>query len=110
MALRDALMHLRELYREKTTRTGEERLAQERREVFVNNLISNLSHLRQHPLLHVVSEGSQMFGLSLDGAHQLFGYELSQIREFDTRWNGGRTRIIESIPLLPDQRISLTHR
>jgi hypothetical protein len=108
--LRDALMHLRELYGEVQPETEIERRAQEAREVFIRNLISNLPHRRGHPLLRVIKQLTEHFALTLDGAHKLFGYNLDQMREYDLRLNGGRTRIIESYAFGRDRRIHLPLR
>jgi len=40
-----------------------------------------------------VLELADIFSLTVDGAHRLFGYDLEEIREYDFRLNGGRTHI-----------------
>ena len=105
--IRDALIHLRHLYSTSKPETEQERREQEARELFTRNLLSNLPHLRQHPMLHVVTELADSFELTLDGAHQVFGYSLSRIPAYDFRLNGGRTPIIESYPFERDLPIDL---
>jgi hypothetical protein len=41
-------------------------------------------------------EIADMFSLTIEGAHRLFGYDLDGIREYDLRLNGRRTHIVES--------------
>jgi len=96
----DTLSHLRELFREIKPKNDQEHRAHERREVVTKNLLSNLFRTKEHPTLNAVLEIGDIFSLTLDGAHRLFGYILEEIREFDRKLNGGRTHIIESSPRL----------
>jgi hypothetical protein len=56
-------------------------------------LLSNLFRTKDHPTPNSVLELADIFSLTLDGAHRLFGYDLQRIREYDFRLNGGRTHI-----------------
>jgi hypothetical protein len=103
----DMLAHLRELFRRRRPRNDREARAHERREVVTKNLLSNLFRLKQHPTLNAVLEVSDIFSLTLDGAHRLFGYNLEGIRKYDFRLNGGLTHIIESYPFERDLPIDL---
>jgi hypothetical protein len=89
----DALLHLRELFRKVPPSSEQDRRAQERREILTKNLLSNLSRTKEHPTLNAVLDVADAFSLTLDGAHQLFGYELESIREYDSQLNAGRTHI-----------------
>ena len=106
----DALIHLRELFRQRNPSNERERLTHERREIVTKNLLSNLYRTKEHPTLHAVLELADIFSLTIDGAHRLFGYELEEIREYDFRLNGGRTHIIESYPFERDLLIDLPFR
>jgi hypothetical protein len=97
----DTLMHLRELFRRSNPSNERERLTHERREIITKNLLSNLFRTKEHPTLHAVLELADVFSLTIDGAHRLFGYELEEIREYDFRLNGGRTHIE-----CPNERLS----
>ena len=103
----DTVAHLRELYREIKPANEHEYRAHERREVATKNLLSNLFRTKEHPTLHTVLEVADIFSLTLDGAHRLFGYNLESIREYDFWLNGGRTHIIESYPFERDMLIDL---
>lgn len=103
----DTVAHLRELYREMKPCNDREYREHERREVVTKNLLSNLFRTKEHPTLHTVLEVADIFSLTLDGAHRLFGYNLESIREYDSRLNGGRTHIIESYSFERDMLIDL---
>jgi len=92
----DALAHLRELHRQIQPANDRELYAAERRELITKNLLSNLRRTGDHPTLSMLLEIADMFSLTVEGAHRLFGYDLGGIREYDLRLNGGRTHIIES--------------
>jgi hypothetical protein len=92
----DALIHLRDLHRQSRPSNDRERQAFERRELVTKNLLSNLRRTGDHPTLSMLLEVADMFSLTVEGAHRLFGYNLSAIREYDLRLNGGRTHIVES--------------
>jgi hypothetical protein len=103
----DTLLHLRSLFRKLKPASDRESRAQERREIVVRNLLSNLSRMKEHPTLHTVKEIADVFALTLDGAHRIFGYDLEGVREYDSLLNGARTRIIESYPFNRDRLIDL---
>ena len=103
----DALLHLRELYRQIKPSSQRELLASERREAATRDLLSNLPRVSEHPTLRTLLEIADMFRLTLDGAHRLFGYDLDRIREYDLRLNGKRTHIVESYPFERDLPIDL---
>jgi hypothetical protein len=88
-----ALAHLRELHRQISPSNDRERYAFERRELVTKNLLSNLRRTGDHPTLSMLLEIADMFSLTVEGAHRLFGYDLDGIREYDLRLNGGRTHI-----------------
>ena len=92
----DALAHLRELHRQVRPSNDRERYVFERRELVTKNLFSNLRRTGIHPTLSMLLELADMFSLTIEGAHRLFGYDLGGIREYDLRLNGGRTHIVES--------------
>jgi hypothetical protein len=92
----DALAHLRELHRQITPSNDHERNAFERRELITKNLLSNLRRTGDHPTLSMLLEIADMFSLTIEGAHRLFGYDLGGMREYDLRLNGGRTHIERS--------------
>ncbi len=90
------LAHLRELHRQITPTNDRERYSFERRELVTKNLLSNLRRTGDHPTLSMLLEVADMFSLTIEGAHRLFGYDLDGIREYDLRLNGGRTHIERS--------------
>ena len=103
----DILTHLRALYRQIKPSSDQELRAHERREVVTKNLLSNLLRMKEHPTLNAVLEVANIFSLTLDGAHQIFGYSLEGIRDYDFKLNGGRTHIIESYPFARDFLVDL---
>ena len=103
----DTLIHLRGLFREILPSSEKDDLAHERREILTKNLLSNLFRTKDHPTLNVVLEVADVFSLTLDGAHRLFGYELERIREYDLELNAGRTRIVETYPFERDRLVDL---
>lgn len=103
----DILVHLRDLFREIKPSNAHEYRTHERREIFTKNFLSNLFRLKEHPTLHAVLEIANIFSLTLDGAHRIFGYDLGGIREYDFRLNCGRTRIVESYPFERDLPVDL---
>jgi len=92
----DALVHLRDLHRQIRPSNDRDRHAFERRELLTKNLLSNLRRTGDHPTLNMLLEIADVFSLTIEGAHRLFGYELSAIREYDLRLNGRRTHVVES--------------
>jgi hypothetical protein len=103
----DVLVHLRDLFRRSARTEDWERRKHERREVVTKDLLSNLFRTKEHPTLSTVMEVADVFSLTLDGAHRLFGYYLEQTLNYDLRLNGGRTHIIESYPFRRDLLIDL---
>jgi hypothetical protein len=103
----ETLIHLRDLFRQIRPSNERERRAHEKREVVTKNLLSNLFRTKDHPTLHTVLEVAEIFSLTLDGAHRLFGYDLDEFRAYDLRFNSGRTHIVESYPFERDLRIDL---
>jgi hypothetical protein len=103
----DTLAQLRDLFRRIKPSNETETRAKQRRETLAKNLLSNLTRTNEHPTLHTVLEIADTFSLTLGGAHELFGYDLSGIREYDLRWNRGRTHIIESYAFERDQLVDL---
>ena len=92
----DNLIHLRELFREIKPSSEKEVRAREKREVVTKNLLSNLFRMKEHPTLQTVLEIAEVFLLTLDGAHRMFGYRLEEIREYDSQLNGHLTHIERS--------------
>lgn len=103
----DALIHIRDLYRKVKPSSEREFREHERREAAVRDLLSNVPRIGEHPTLKTLLEVGDICSLTLDGAHRLFGYDLSAIREYDLRLNGGRTHIFESYPFQRDLLIDL---
>lgn len=103
----NALVHLRGLFRQIKPSNERESRAHERREIATKNLLSNLPRTNEHPTLNAVLEIADIFSLTLDGAHQLFGYDLGELQDYDFRWNGGRTHIIESYVFKRDLLVDL---
>lgn len=106
----DRLIHLRNLYRQRRPSNDRERIAHEKREAITKNLLDNLFRTREHPTLRTVLDVAEIFSLTLDGAHRLFGYDLDAIRHFDIYLNGGRTHIIDAYPYNRDFLIDLPLR
>jgi hypothetical protein len=87
--------------------TSAEELAAERRELVARNLLSNLTRTGRHPMLNTVLEIADVFGLTLDGAHRIFGYDLAGLRTLDTEMNSARTRIIDTYSFRRDVLVDL---
>ena len=68
------LAHLRELHRQITPTNDRERYAFERRELVTKNILSNLRRTGDHPMLSMLLEIADMFSLTIEGAHRLFGF------------------------------------
>jgi putative intracellular protease/amidase len=81
------------LHRQSRPSNDRERYAFERRELVTKNLFSNLRRTGDHPTLSMLLELADVFSLTVEGAHRLFGYDLDAMREYDLRLNGGRTHI-----------------
>lgn len=106
----DRMVHLRDLYRQRRARTVDERIAHEKRETITKNFLDNLFRTKEHPTLRAVLEVAEIFSLTLDGAHRLFGYDLDALRRYDLDLNGGRTHILDAYPYHRDFRIDLPLR
>jgi hypothetical protein len=103
----DALVHIRDLYRQIKPADEYESRAYERREAGIKDILSNLPRIKEHPTLNMVEEVADISRLTIDGAHRLFGYNLAKIREYDLLLNGGRTHIVESYSFERDRLIDL---
>ena len=103
----DALVHLRDLHRQIRASNDRDSYAFERRELVTRNLISNLRRTGDHPTLSMLFQIADMFSLTIEGAHRLFGYDLGAIREYDLRLNSGRTHIVESYAFERDLLVDL---
>jgi len=103
----DAVAHLRELHRQLRPSNDRERYAFERRELITKNLLSNLRRTGDHPTLSMLLEVADIFSLTIEGAHRLFGYDLDGIRECDRRLNGGRTHIVDAVAFERDLLVDL---
>jgi hypothetical protein len=106
----DTLIHIRDLYRQ-VKPLGEIAVrAHERREASIRGLLSNLPRTNEHPTLKTLLEIAETCGLTLDGAHRLFGYDLARMLSYDLLLNGGRTHIVESYPFERDLPVDLPLR
>ncbi len=92
----EVLKHVRDLLRQAQPISERERLATERREIVAKYIISNLPRTGPHPTLNTITEIVDTFLLTIGAAHELFGYDLEAIRQYDLRLNSGRTHIVES--------------
>jgi hypothetical protein len=110
LAIIDALIHIRDLYRQVRPIDGSALRAQERREAVIRDLLSNLPRMGEHPTLKTLLEVTESCGLTLEGAHRLFGYDLGGLRDYDLLLNGSRTHIVESYPFKRDSPIDLPLR
>jgi hypothetical protein len=106
----DALIHIRALYRQVRPTNDREQRAQERLEVTIKDLLSNLPRTNEHPTLKTLLEVAEIYSLTLDGAHRLFGYDLDRLWEYDLQLNRGRTHIFESYSFSRDRLIDLPSR
>lgn len=106
----ERLIHIRDLFRQIRPSNQRELRALERREAATKDLLSNLRRTNEHPTLRTLLEIAEIYSLTLEGAHRLFGYSLQQIREHDLLLNGGRTHIFESYPFERDLLIDLPAR
>jgi hypothetical protein len=106
----DALTHIRDLFRRTRPSNERELRESERREAATKDLLSNLPRTNEHPTLRTLLEIADIFSLTLQGAHSLFGYSLEDIRDYDLHLNCGRTHIFESYPFDRDLSIDLPAR
>lgn len=103
----DAIVHLNDLHRHVRPTTEREWRAYERREAAAKTLLSNLPRTKEHPTLNALLEIADIFSLTIEGAHQLFGYSLGRLRDYDLHLNGGRTHVVESFEFKRDLPIDL---
>jgi hypothetical protein len=106
----DTLIHIRDLFRRIKPSNEREARAMDRREAATKDLLSNLPRINEHPTLRTVVEIAEIYRLTLEGAHRLFGYNLEELRNWDLQLNGGRTHIFESYPFKRDLLIDLPSR
>jgi hypothetical protein len=106
----EAIIHVRDLFRRIKPSNERELRAFERREAATKDILSNLPRTNEHPTLRTLLEIAEIYSLTLEGAHRLFGYSLQDIRECDLHLNGGRTHIFESYPFERDLLIDLPVR
>jgi hypothetical protein len=106
----EALVHIRDLFSRIKPSNERELRAFERREAATKDLLSNLPRTNEHPTLRTLLEIAEIYSLTMEGAHRLFGYTLRDIREFDLDLNRGRTHIFESYPFERDLLIDLPAR
>lgn len=105
--LLDVLVHCRDLYRQREPASERQLLADERREIGIKQLLSNLPRTREHPTVRLVLEVADLLSLTLDDVHGLFGYDLGQLFSYDLRLNSTRTHIVESLGFACDRLIDL---
>jgi hypothetical protein len=105
-----ALIHIRDLFRGIRPSNDTELRAFERREAATKELLSNLPRTNEYPTLRTLFEIAEIYSLTLEGAHRLFGYSLHEIRKYDLHLNGGRTHIFESYPFERDLLVDLPAR
>lgn len=103
----EALIHLRELFKGERPADEAALRVKERREAGTRVLLSNLARMSRGPTLRTVLEVADLYSMTLDAAHELFGYDLSRFRELDYRLNGRWTRPIESYAFKRDTPIDL---
>jgi hypothetical protein len=103
----DAIVHLNDLHRQVRPANERELRAYERREAAAKTLLSNLPRTKEHPTLNTLLEIAEIFSLTIEGAHRLFGYDLANLRNYDLHLNGGRTHIVESYEFERDLLVDL---
>lgn len=106
----DALIHIRDLFRRIGPSNEHESRVMERREAATKDLLSNLPRTNEHPTLRTLIEIAEIYRLTLEGAHRLFGYDIRELRKWDLYLNGDRTHIFESYPFERDLLIDLPSR
>jgi hypothetical protein len=106
----DTLIHIRDLFRRIRPSNEHEARAMERREAATKDLLSNLPRTNEHPTLRTLLEIVEIYKLTLEGAHRLFGYDLRELRKWDLYLNRDRTHIFESYPFERDLLIDLPSR
>jgi hypothetical protein len=106
----EALIHIRDLFRRTRPSNDREQRASERREAATKDLLSNLSRISEHPTLRTLLEIADIYSLTLESAHRLFGYCLEDICEYDLRLNSRRTHIFESYAFGRDLLVDLPAR
>jgi hypothetical protein len=93
----EALIHVRDLFRRISPSNERERRAFERREAATKDLLSNLPRINEHPRLRTLLEIAEIYSLTLEGAHRVFGYSLEDIREYDLRLTTGAHTLPEPL-------------
>jgi len=106
----EALIHVRDLFRRIRPSTEHDFRAAERREAATKDLLSNLPRTGEHPTLRTLVEIAEIYSLTLEGAHSLFGYHLEDLNKVDAHLNGSRTHIFESYPFKRDLLIDVPAR
>lgn len=106
----EALIHIRNFFRRTRPSSDRELRAFERREAVTKDLLSNLPRTNEHPTLRTLLEIAEIYSLTLEGAHRLFGYRLDDFRESDLDLNRCRTHIFGSYPFDRDLLIDLPAR
>ena len=83
----EALIHIRNFFRRTRPSSDRELRAFERREAVTKDLLSNLPRTNEHPTLRTLLEIAEIYSLTMEGAHRLFGYRLDDFRESDLDLN-----------------------
>lgn len=99
--------HIRALLRQFRPVNERERIAYDRREQKLKDLISNLRRTNGRAMVQMLDELETECLLTKDGAYRLFGYDLDAVREYDLYLNGGRTHIVESYVFERDLLVEL---
>lgn len=66
-----------------------------------------MPRINDHPTLRTLLEIADIYSLTLEGAHRLFGYDLGEMRKCDFLLNSRRTHIFESYPFQRDLLVDL---
>ncbi len=106
----ESLIHIRDLFRQEKAWNDAEKRRAERREAMMTVLLSNLPRTSEHPTLKTLIEVAEVFSLTLDAVHSLFGYELDRLRGLDIQLNGDRTHIFDAYSYQRDLIIDLPAR
>ncbi len=103
----DSIGHLRDLLRSDSPSDQFQRLKNERLEIISKYMISNLRKTGNHPTLNTLLEVADTFSLTLGATHELFGYDLEAVRQYDLQLNAGRTHIVESYVFDRDKMVDV---
>ncbi len=104
------ILHLRELFRRRSRLTDDDQRAFERREAATKDFLSNLPRIDEQPTLRTLLEIAEIYSLTLEGAHRLFGYSLPELSDWDLALNQSRTHILESYAFDRDLPVDLPAR